>query len=191
MKNAIGDIIDGLKGETSTQYGRLNESTINEDEWKTMHGAHILIDGDGDIIAGGPKEMRKNVNGNSKKEVSKDTVKSIKGIHKAISISGSNKGTVRKGLTPWDIEHRPDSVKKNFDRVKKFLVDSAKSDEDKEIAKKIGSAMDKALNTSKSEYSKGVSASKMTAREDFVKDLKDLGVPEDSSFVMARKLGLL
>ena len=54
--------MSGLKKKIEQRIGK----KLDEDEWKTMHGAHILIDNDGDIIAGGPESMRKK---KSKKEV--------------------------------------------------------------------------------------------------------------------------
>ena len=50
----------------------LQEERLNEAQWKTMHGNHILVDDNGDILTGGPKSMRKK--GVSKKDI-KDAVK--------------------------------------------------------------------------------------------------------------------
>ena len=57
---------EDTREEAEKEIERLKQG-IDEDEWKTMKGAHILINTDGDIIAGGPKSIRK--------EASKDEIK--------------------------------------------------------------------------------------------------------------------
>lgn len=67
----------------------IRKTSVNEDEWKTMHGAHILIDTDGGIIAGGPKSLHKKKDkeeGDSEdKSVFKESVK------KAANLENSKK----------------------------------------------------------------------------------------------------
>ena len=88
--STAGNIIDGLKGKKVSGYGYVHESSvseineakidkrlekviefvndteIDEDEWKTMRGAHILVDDKGGIKAGGPEKMREKA---SKEEI--------------------------------------------------------------------------------------------------------------------------
>lgn len=151
----IGNIIDGLKGKSSSSYGFVHESEewkmiagvrtkvdkdgkvidekdkkliekrlgktideaseedetkeeIDEDEWKTMHGAHILVDDKGGIKAGGPKEMRK--------KASKEEIK--KGVEDA---NKKSEKEVKK--VPYAEAHKQenlDHLHKNSDTAKKY-----------------------------------------------------------------------
>jgi len=69
-----GNIIDMLHDCEVSQYGKIHENSVNEDRWKTMHGAHILVDDNNNIKAGGPESLRKS-GSNSKNSVSKSSVK--------------------------------------------------------------------------------------------------------------------
>lgn len=67
-----GNIIDMLHDCEVSQFGKIHESSIKEDKWKTMHGAHILVDSENNIKAGGPKEFRKPVDAESSKVKKRD-----------------------------------------------------------------------------------------------------------------------
>lgn len=67
----------------------LQEDRVNEAQWKTMHGNHILVDDNGDILAGGPPEMRK-------KGVSKDDIKdAVKDANAKSKLQSKNSSTTQ------------------------------------------------------------------------------------------------
>lgn len=210
MKKEISNIIDGLKGEKVSQFGNIHESKVkntevpkieelditeevNEDEWKTMHGAHILIDTDGDIIAGGPKEMRKNA---SKSKVSKTFSKDFSTSLDAGKVVKQATGT---GRLKWGkgSDKFLDRNQKGIDAIKKSIASNARSSDEKFVAKGISKAID-VLNKEMSKFTK--SEEKKSGNWDlngnkdscnkFYKSLKDLGVDKKQASYLGYALGL-
>jgi len=213
MKKEISNIIDGLKGEKVSQFGSIHESEVknievsevseageldntkevDEDEWKTMHGAHILIDTDGDIIAGGPKEMRKNA---SKSKVSKTFSKDFS---TSLDAGKAVKQATGTGRLKWGkgSEKFLDRNQKGIDAIKKSIDSNAKSSDEKSVAKGISKAID-VLNKEMSKFTK--SEEKKSGNWDlngnkdscnkFYKSLKDLGVDKKQAHYLGYALGL-
>ena len=113
MNKNISGIIDGLKGKAVSSYGTVHESKVSEDDWKTMHGAHILVDKEGDIIAGGPEDKRKKV---SKKDVEA-------GVKDANAKSKEKESKKEVKNVPYSEAHKQenlDHLHKNSDTAKKY-----------------------------------------------------------------------
>lgn len=172
-----GNIIDMLHDCEVSQFGKIHESSIKEDEWKkTMYGAHILVDDNNNIKAGGPPSMRKG----SPNEGSITTQKTV-----------SEKVNTKVSVEPYlGKRSGVKSLDKAFDDVRAAKAEWDKAKEDtakayKKVCKSLGIKADRKSSIYSSENQKKVKAAK---DPEYIKALED----EDKAMSNhAKKTGVL
>lgn len=134
---------------------------VYEDDWKTMHGAHILVDDNGSIKAGGPPSMRKGSSSGRSITTQKTASKKVNAKVSVEPYSGKRSGVK--------------SLDKAFDDVRAAKAEWDKAKEDKakaykKVCKSLGIKADRKSSIYSSENQKKVKAAK---DPDYIKATKD------------------